>query len=617
MIGAMSPTGTPRHLRVLVLSADVGEGHAAAARALAEGLHGHDGAEVVVRDGLAVFGPLVAGLIRDGYRTQLRRAPWTYDGLYRLAHRVTPVRALAARMLARAARRRLLSLIAAVEPGVVVSTHPALTAALGRLRLRGALGTPVSAAVTDLGGEALWAHRGVDLHLVMHESAIAAVERVAGTGSTALVRPLVGSAFLQATDRPAARARAGLTGPDPVVVVSGGGWGVGDLVGAVEAALTLRGVRVVALAGRSPLAREALRARFGAEPRVRVLGFTDRMADLLAAADAVVHSTGGMTSLEALSRGCPQIAYGSHIGHIRVHNDALAALGLVTVAADRAALSAALRATVARGGARAAAVADRADAAAVVLVARARVVPVTAWRIATGRLATGLACLALVLTALSTDDAYSLAARPLELRPLTHVVAPRPEAALVVRGAEPGTIAVARAIAGAGGHASFAVERPPDARTAATLRALGDDWLPELPPAGRVRWFETRDALRAATRIGRDRRYLAPASGLELGQYLLGRTLDASPVAAAVRLDASSTRRPAAGDVVAIDAGGPPARATDAVDALRTQGLSAVALSALLSDATADRTPRAVVSTIPPAMTAASAARIPAGPSGA
>jgi len=40
------------------------------------------------------------------------------------------------------------------------------------------------------------------------------------------------------------------------------------------------------------------------EARVVVLGFSKRMPELLAAADVLVHSTAGLTVLEALMRGC-------------------------------------------------------------------------------------------------------------------------------------------------------------------------------------------------------------------------------------------------------------------------------------------------------------------------
>jgi UDP-N-acetylglucosamine:LPS N-acetylglucosamine transferase len=82
---------------------------------------------------------------------------------------------------------------------------------------------------------------------------------------------------------------------------------------------------------------------------VRVEGFTDQMPDWLAAGDVLVHSTGGLTVLEALMRGCPAISYGWGRGHIRRHNEAFRRFGLADVAATRADLGPALRAALARG----------------------------------------------------------------------------------------------------------------------------------------------------------------------------------------------------------------------------------------------------------------------------
>jgi UDP-N-acetylglucosamine:LPS N-acetylglucosamine transferase len=67
------------------------------------------------------------------------------------------------------------------------------------------------------------------------------------------------------------------------------------------------------------------------------------MPDLLAAADCLVHSTAGLTVLEAIQRGCPAISYGWGHGHIRVNNRAFAAHGLAAVATTPAELAGALR----------------------------------------------------------------------------------------------------------------------------------------------------------------------------------------------------------------------------------------------------------------------------------
>jgi processive 1,2-diacylglycerol beta-glucosyltransferase len=149
-------------------------------------------------------------------------------------------------------------------------------------------------------------------------------------------------AFLTPPTGAEARRRLGLPAEGRVVVVSGGGWAVGDLTGATRAALDAGASVVVALCGRNDEARTRLAARFGHEPRVRAVGFTDRMPDVLAAADALVHSTAGLTVLEALVVGCPTISYGWGRGHVRVNNEAFARHGLARVARTPAELTIAL-----------------------------------------------------------------------------------------------------------------------------------------------------------------------------------------------------------------------------------------------------------------------------------
>jgi len=134
------------------------------------------------------------------------------------------------------------------------------------------------------------------------------------------------------------------------VLVSGGGWGVGALEEAASEVLAIDGVgQVVCLCGRNEQLRVRLSQRFADDPRVRVEGFTDHMSDWLAAADALVHSTGGLTVLEAMMRGCPAISYGWGRGHVRLHNAAFRRFGLAEVAATPAALRTAVAAALARG----------------------------------------------------------------------------------------------------------------------------------------------------------------------------------------------------------------------------------------------------------------------------
>src|SRR5204862_176826 len=264
-------------LRVLLLTAEEGDGHFATARALTEELLGEQAAEVYVWDVFkGGFGRLVPFFSRDAYRVQLRRAPWTYGVEYTLFTRFPPARGVARAGLAALCSRPLLRLIRSIDPDLVVSTHPAGTSVLGQLRRSGDRRLPTVATVTDLDAHPFWSHRGVDLHLVMHDACREDVERNAGRGSARVVRPIVSADFRDGRDRADTRASLDLPADGPVVLVTGGGWAVGDLEGAVRAALGTAAATVVCVTGRHRPLRDRLELAFGDEPRVRVLGFTDR-----------------------------------------------------------------------------------------------------------------------------------------------------------------------------------------------------------------------------------------------------------------------------------------------------------------------------------------------------
>ncbi len=325
--------------RVLILSADVGEGHAAAARALRQQLERcGEPVEVTLIDGLAAMGSMLRSVVEDGYRTQLRVAPKSYSAYYWLLKHAAPVRAVTKFALTRLGAPSLARAIAQHEPDVVVSTYPAITVVLGYMRRRRMLNVPAVATITDMTGLFFWAQRGIDTHLVMYEASVADVERIAGRGSAQVVRPLIAAEFLEPHDAASARHALALPRDGHVVVVSGGGWGVGDLAGAVGELERIPDTTVVCVAGRNEEVRRELSERFAASRNVRVLGFTERMPELLAAADVLVHSTGGVTCLEAMVRGCPVVSYGLPVGHAKLNTRLMAEHELLTLAGSPAEL---------------------------------------------------------------------------------------------------------------------------------------------------------------------------------------------------------------------------------------------------------------------------------------
>jgi UDP-N-acetylglucosamine:LPS N-acetylglucosamine transferase len=295
-------------------------------------------------DGLVAAGP-VAGMLAGAatnYHSRLGNL------VFHLGHRVVAewpwTQRATGRMLMLLARRGLLRAVADAGPDVVVSTYPATTEVLARLRLQGRLGVPLVSAITDLASLRYWAHAGVDLHLVTHPESAEEVRSVAGAqAAVTAVRGLTSEAFRHPAPPAEARARLGLPAGSSLVVVSGGGWAVGDLDGAIDEALAAGAGTVVALCGRRDDVRDRITARHAAGGSVQAWPFTDEMPDLLAAADVLVHSTAGLTVLEAMMSGCRTISFGWGLGHIRANNRAYERFGLADIALSREKLAVALR----------------------------------------------------------------------------------------------------------------------------------------------------------------------------------------------------------------------------------------------------------------------------------
>jgi UDP-N-acetylglucosamine:LPS N-acetylglucosamine transferase len=336
--------------RVLILTASIGEGHDLPARTLAAQLREErPDVEVVTEDGAAALGRFLRAIMEDAPTVIFYRLQWVWDASFLVFARFPPGRRFAQGLIGLLGSRELLRVVRAARPDVIVSVWPTTTEVLGRLRRSGRLDVPVCAAITDVAALHFWAAPGVDLHLVTHPESIPEVRQVAGAETDVrCVHGFTKPEFVELRDPEEARRSLGLPAKGKVVLVSGGGWGVGDVEGAVETALGIEGVaRVVCLCGRNEALRARMQRRYDGDERVRVEGFTERMGDWLAAGDALVHSTGGLTVLEALMRGCPPISYGWGRAHIRLHNDAFRRFGLADVVGSRAELADALRRAIA------------------------------------------------------------------------------------------------------------------------------------------------------------------------------------------------------------------------------------------------------------------------------
>jgi len=336
----------------LVLSGSIGKGHDSVAEACASAL-ARAGYRSTVLDCMALLGGVGSRIGESVFRRMLAVPP-LYDGFHFSQMRAGSP--LAERMERAAAARlvpRLRDVIARSGVQVLVSVFATGAGALGRLRaeLPGARAVVVC---TDATAHRFWVHEGIDRYVVCSPAAAGTVRQYLPRADVALVPPPVRPAFFAAPDRLAARRALGIHPAVRCVLVMAGGWGLAPIEGAATA-LARSGYRVLAVAGANARLRRRLEraaravgsargappgaavdgappgagggppgagrpagAVFtaGSGPGITVFGYTERVPELMAAADVVVTSA-GQTCHEARVVGRPLVVLDVVPGHGR------------------------------------------------------------------------------------------------------------------------------------------------------------------------------------------------------------------------------------------------------------------------------------------------------------
>lgn len=296
---------------MVLLEASYGGGHAHAAAALAASLAELAPSLRVERvDVFDRISPALNEATRYAYIQCLIHVPLLWREVYERTRHVPPDSPW--QLLDRAAARRVGRFLVGKRPRAVVATHPGPARLAGALRAAGQLDAPVFAVVTDYVVHGLWAHPGVDWYLVGHEAVRDGLTargidpaRVAVTGIP--IHPRFG----RPADRERLR-RAWQLGPEPVVLFMAGSAGlVRGMEDACRALVQAQGrFQLLVVAGRDGVLERRLRAAVaGAARPARVLGFVDRVDELMSLADLLLSKAGGLTVSEALAKGLPMVIY--------------------------------------------------------------------------------------------------------------------------------------------------------------------------------------------------------------------------------------------------------------------------------------------------------------------
>jgi len=190
---------------------------------------------------------------------------------------------------------------------VIVSTHFLPAEIIASLRNKRKIRTPQMTVTTDFETHRLWVNQPCDHYTTATEEGAAYLEHWGVPGEDVSVTGIpIHPIFSQEKDPAACMKRQGIKGGRPVLLQLAGGFGVGPIQQIFEALCSVEiPIELVVVTGKNAALKKKLdAAKFPARHRVTILGFTDQMDELMAAADLVVTKPGGLTTSEALARGC-------------------------------------------------------------------------------------------------------------------------------------------------------------------------------------------------------------------------------------------------------------------------------------------------------------------------
>ena len=194
---------------------------------------------------------------------------------------------------------------------LIINTHFLPAEIVASLRRDGRITVPQVTVTTDFETHRLWVHQPCDRYFTATEEGALYLRSMGVPNNIDVIVTgiPIHPEFAVDKSRAECRARHGLAADRPVVLQLAGGFGVGPIESIYRELLSVPvPMELVVVTGRNEIARDHLQSiSCPGSHRVRILGFTDAIDELLGAADIVVTKPGGLTTSETLARGCAMV----------------------------------------------------------------------------------------------------------------------------------------------------------------------------------------------------------------------------------------------------------------------------------------------------------------------
>jgi len=293
--------------RVLLCSVSIGAGHDLAALALEQALlHRFPDAIVKTIDTFRYINPVLNQVVKGSYLETIKFTPKVWGYLYRQAEEgdnFIDFNYILNKLLS----PKLARLVEDFQPDLIIATHAFPCGIFSVLKEEEKLTIPLLGVITDYTIHPFWMHPNVD-HYVIHTPQLLKVMARHGF-SGGRVWPLgipLRQQFARQRDKLELRQQLGLDPALPLLLLTGGGFGLGALeeIAGIILQSDLK-AQIAAITGKNEKLRRRLQALTAGNLPFQVHGFVENMPDFLQAADLLISKPGGLTTAEALACRLP------------------------------------------------------------------------------------------------------------------------------------------------------------------------------------------------------------------------------------------------------------------------------------------------------------------------